>query len=67
MKAHLEMEIAEYERRGMSPDEARRKALLASGGVTVAAEMPMLYWLWRVRSRRGVRATHMRGRASAVA
>ena len=38
LAAHLEMETAEYIRRGMSPDEARRKALLASGGLTVAEE-----------------------------
>ena len=38
LQAHLEMEIAENIRRGMSPDEARRKALLASGGITQAAE-----------------------------
>ena len=38
MEEHLEMETAEYIRRGMAPDEARRQALLASGGVTQAAE-----------------------------
>src|SRR5215203_2628418 len=38
LAAHLEMETAEYIRRGMSPDEARRKALLASGGLTAAEE-----------------------------
>ena len=38
LQAHLEMEIAENIRRGMHPDAARRKALLASGGLTVAAE-----------------------------
>ena len=38
MQAHLEMETAENIRRGMSPDEARRQAMLASGGLTVAAE-----------------------------
>jgi predicted permease len=37
-EAHLEMEIAEYVRRGMTPAEARRRALLASGGLTQAAE-----------------------------
>jgi putative ABC transport system permease protein len=36
--SHVEMETAEFVRRGMSPDEARRQALLASGGVTQAAE-----------------------------
>ena len=38
LEAHLEMETAEYIRRGMHPDEARRQALLASGGLTRAAE-----------------------------
>ncbi|MBI4500480.1 MAG: ABC transporter permease [Gemmatimonadetes bacterium] len=38
LQSHLEMEIAENIRRGMPPDEARRKALLASGGLTQAAE-----------------------------
>src|SRR5215207_5885466 len=37
-EAHLEMETAEYIRRGMSPDTARRQALLASGGLAQAAE-----------------------------
>jgi putative ABC transport system permease protein len=38
LQSHLEMETAEYIRRGMAPDEARRQALLASGGLTQAAE-----------------------------
>lgn len=38
MQAHLEMEIAENIRRGMRPEEARRQALLASGGLEQAAE-----------------------------
>src|SRR5688500_10850345 len=38
LQAHIDMETAEYVRRGMRPDEARRKALLASGGLTQAAE-----------------------------
>jgi predicted permease len=38
MAAHLDMEIAENVRRGMRPDEARRRAMLASGGLTRAAE-----------------------------
>jgi predicted permease len=37
-EAHLEMETAEYIRRGMSPNDARRQALLASGGLAQAAE-----------------------------
>ena len=38
LQSHLEMETAEYIRRGMSPGEARRQALIASGGITPAAE-----------------------------
>ena len=38
LQAHLEMETAENIRRGMDPDAARRQALLASGGLTQAAE-----------------------------
>ncbi|HEY2806783.1 MAG TPA: ABC transporter permease [Gemmatimonadales bacterium] len=46
LQAHLEMETAENIRRGMKPDEARRQALLSSGGVTQAAEA--------VRAQRGL-------------
>ena len=38
LESHLEMETAEYIRRGMTPEAARRQALLASGGLTAAAE-----------------------------
>ncbi len=38
LQSHVDMETAENIRRGMQPDEARRQALLASGGVTQAAE-----------------------------
>lgn len=38
MQMHLEMETAENIRRGMSPVVARREALMASGGMTQAAE-----------------------------
>lgn len=38
LETHLEMETAENIRRGMAPGEARRQALLASGGMTQAAE-----------------------------
>jgi len=38
LQAHLDMETAENLRRGMPPDEARRQALLASGGLTQATE-----------------------------
>src|SRR6266567_974376 len=38
LRAHLELAIAENLRRGMHPDAARRQALLASGGLTVAVE-----------------------------
>src|SRR5262245_33511030 len=46
LQAHLEMATAEYIRRGMSPDEARRQAMLTSGGLTQAAEA--------VRAQRGL-------------
>jgi putative ABC transport system permease protein len=36
--SHVEMETVENIRRGMVPDEARRQALLASGGLTQAVE-----------------------------
>src|SRR5687767_7815054 len=38
MEAHLDMEIDENIRRGMPPDEARRRALASSGGLTQARE-----------------------------
>src|SRR5687768_12376612 len=38
MEAHVDMETAENIRRGMAPDEARRQAILSSGGLTQAAE-----------------------------
>ena len=38
LESHLAMETAENIRRGMHPDEARRQALLASGGLSVAME-----------------------------
>jgi predicted permease len=38
MEAHLQMEIDENVRRGMTPAEARRRALIASGGLTQAVE-----------------------------
>jgi predicted permease len=38
LQAHLEMETAENIRRGMSPEEARRQARLASGGMGIAAD-----------------------------
>ena len=46
MAAHLEMHTADNIRRGMPPDAARRDALLAAGGLTLAAEA--------VRERRGL-------------
>jgi putative ABC transport system permease protein len=46
LDAHLDMATAENVRRGMTPDEARREALIASGGLTFAAEA--------VRDRRGL-------------
>src|SRR5438874_4719828 len=38
LEAHLEMATAENIRRGMEPNEARRRAMLAAGGLTQAAE-----------------------------
>jgi putative ABC transport system permease protein len=38
LESHVEMQTAENMRRGMSPDDARREALLASGGVSVAVD-----------------------------
>jgi predicted permease len=46
LETHLEMETAENIRRGLPPDEARRRARLASGGLTAAAEA--------VRAQRGL-------------
>ena len=46
LAAHVEMATEENLRRGMSPEEARRQALLESGGLTQAAES--------VRDRRGL-------------
>jgi len=38
LQSHVDMATAENMRRGMHPDEARRQAMLASGGLTAAAE-----------------------------
>ncbi len=38
LQSHLDMATTENIRRGMPPDEARRQALLASGGLTAASE-----------------------------
>ena len=38
LRFHLEMQIAEHVRAGMSPEEARRAALLAFGGTTQTTE-----------------------------
>jgi len=46
LETHLEMEVEENVRRGMPPAEARRRALLASGGLAQAADA--------VRERRGL-------------
>lgn len=46
LNAHLDMETAVYVRRGLPPDEARRRAMIASGGLTIAAEA--------VRAQRGI-------------
>jgi predicted permease len=39
LRLHIEMETRENMRRGMAPDQARREALLAFGGVTQTAEL----------------------------
>jgi hypothetical protein len=44
-ESHLELHTAENIRRGMTPTEARRQALVASGGLAIATE--------EVRDRRG--------------
>ena len=46
MQQHLEMETAENVRRGLPQEEARRRALIASGGITSAGDA--------VRDRRGL-------------
>ena len=38
LQSHMDLHTAENIRRGMHPDEARRQAMLASGGLTAAAE-----------------------------
>ena len=38
LESHLEMQIEENVRKGMPPEEARRQALIAAGGLTRAAE-----------------------------
>ena len=38
LESHIEMATAEYVRRGMAPDAARRRARLEAGGVTAASE-----------------------------
>src|SRR5689334_13704402 len=38
LRSHIEMATAEYVRRGMPEDAARRRALIEAGGVTSAAE-----------------------------
>ena len=54
MEFHLEMETARYMGRGMSREDARRQALLESGGLTQAAEAVWdqrgLPWLESIRA-----------------
>ena len=38
LQSHVEMQTADYVRRGLLPEEARRRALIESGGVAAAAE-----------------------------
>ena len=54
LESDLAMQIAENERRGMAPEEARRQALIGSGGMLQAAEsvreqrgLPWFETLWQ--------------------
>ncbi len=54
LESHLAMHIADNQRAGLSPEEARRLALIKLGGVTLAREkqheqggLPMLDTLWQ--------------------
>ena len=54
LESHLAMHIEDNLRAGMSPEEARRRALIKLGGVTLAKELrreqgglPMLETLWQ--------------------
>ena len=38
LESHLDLETAEHVRRGLSPEAARRRAVMAAGGMTAAAE-----------------------------
>ena len=47
MRDHLERETQDNLDRGMSPDEARRQAILRFGNVTIAREDTRAVWIWR--------------------
>ena len=44
LRFHLDQQIAEHLERGLPPDEARRRALAAFGGVDVIREMSRDQW-----------------------
>ena len=48
LRFHLDRQIAEHVERGLPPDEARRRALAAFGGVDVIKEMSRDQWASRV-------------------
>jgi predicted permease len=64
MEMHLEMAIEEHVRRGMPPDEARRRALRDSGGLTQAARLVHaqrgLPWMERLAADAGYALRHFR-------
>lgn len=54
LESHIEMHVADNLRAGMSPDEARRQALIKLGGLTQTEEeyrrrrgLPVLEDLWQ--------------------
>ena len=64
MEAHLEMAIEEHVRRGLPPDEARRRALVESGGLTQAARLVHaqrgLPWIERLAADASYAVRHFR-------
>ena len=46
IKDHLDRETEENIERGMSPDEARRQAMLKFGNVALVAEDTRRVWTW---------------------
>ncbi|AHG93426.1 MacB-like periplasmic core domain protein (plasmid) [Gemmatirosa kalamazoonensis] len=64
MEAHLAMATEEYVRRGLPPDEARRRALVESGGLTQAARLVHaqrgLPWIERLAADASYAVRHFR-------